>query len=235
MIRSFCIFLFVIHLPFQGNSKEWSCLKEYQKQTNQVTLQPQDWLKRDRLRKTVTWKNANAYNLTHNLPHEYETIKQHKDFYEWLDADLKAKGHEVLWPKMAYFISNKLRLLECFPYEMLANKKFIQYGHAGSNSVFINSFPMLKNLYESEIVLQGTAAVDWDKAILKEEQYDWIEKVYLQMDEKSITLMERVAAGRSFYGLFVPKKVRYKGDISKAEERYDFALNKLRVYCKTLD
>ncbi|MEZ4792495.1 MAG: Insecticidal toxin complex protein [Gelidibacter sp.] len=229
------MFLGLLLLSSNGMAKEWNCLKAYQKETNRTTLRPQDWLKRDRLRNTLTWQNANAYNLTNNKPGEYQTIKQRKDFFEWLDSELKAKGHEVVWPSMASFISNKLRLLECFPYRMLTNRKMKEYAKAGSDAVFINSFGALNNLYQSEPILKGENAVQWDKDILHEEQYEWVEEVYQTMDARSIEHIERIAKGKSFYSMFVPKEIRFEGDISKAEDRYDYALHKLREYCLSLN
>ncbi len=227
------IFLGILILPFHVMAKEWNCLKTFQKDTNETTLPPQDWLKSDRTHNTEVWMNANLYNLTNNKPEEYRTIKQRKDFFAWLSSELKSKGHEVVWPTMAHFISNKLRLLECFPYEMLTNKKMKTYANAGSDAVFFNSFETLSELYHSETILKAEQAEQWDKDILHKEQHEWIEKVYQTMDEHSVKHIERIAKGKSVYSLFVPKDIRFVGDISKAEDRYVYALEKLRNYCKS--
>ena len=228
------IVFFLVGFPFIGMAKEWKSLKAYQKETQLTDLQPQDWLRSDRTRNTAIWMSANLYNLTNNRPQDYVTIKQRKDFFKWLNIELKAKGHEVVWPSMAYYISNKLRLLECFPYEMLTKRQMKAYAKAGSEAVFVNAFETLNDLFHSEEVLKRKAAVDWDKAILQEEQFVWIEAIYQTIDEKSLQQIERIAKGKSVYGLFVPKAIRFEGDISIAEDRYNYALNKLRSYCMSL-
>lgn len=229
------MFLWILFLPYTIVAKEWKCLKEFQKETNKATLPPQDWLKSDRKHKTAVWMNANQYNLINNRPQEYTTFKQRKDFFDWIDSELKAKGHEVVWPSMAYFICNKLRLLECFPYQMLTNKKMKLYAKQGSEVVFSNSFNALKELYLSPTILKAQDAKEWDKMILHDEQYIWIDAVYQTMDERSIKHIEQIAKGKSFYSMFVPKAIRFEGDISNAQDRYDFALHKLRYYCKSFD
>jgi len=228
------VFIAVCLWSFKSVAKEYKSLKSYQKETNKSTLQPQDWLKSDRKHNTLVWMNANRHNLLNNNPQEYQTLKQRKDFFDWMDAELNAKGHEVVWPRMAYFISNKLRLLESFPYQTLTSRKIKDYAMDGSNAVFFNSFVMLKELYESEEILKGVKADEWDKEILKKEQYDWIFDVYKTIDDKSLKHIERIAKGKSFYSIFVPKQIRFEGDISNADDRYSYAFHKLREYCKHL-
>ncbi|MCB0444080.1 MAG: Insecticidal toxin complex protein [Gelidibacter sp.] len=213
-------------------AKEWKCLKTYQKATHKQELSPSDWLKSDRKQQTSVWKNANIYNLSHQKPEEYLTIKQRKDFYLWIVTELKAKGHDVVWPTMAYFISNKLRLLECFPYNLLTSKDMKAYALKGSEDVFVNSFKSLSLLYDSKTILKGEAAEKWDEHQLYTEQYVWIEAIYKMIDAKSLKHIERIAKGKSFYSIFVPKAIRFEGDISKPEERYNYAINKLKPYCK---
>ena len=52
------------------------------------------------------------------------------------------------------------------------------------------------------------------------------------MDEKSLKKIKRIAKGAFLYALVVPKAIRFKGNLSKAEARYNYAFNRLRVYCK---
>lgn len=215
-----------------GFAKEWSSLRCYQKQTGLSKLQPSDWLAKDRKKNTITWQQANLYNLQNNQPQEYETIKQRRDFYEWLYKDLEEKGFEVMWPKMAYYISNKLRLTKAFPFSVFTTRDLKSYAYQGSKTVFDNAFSDLNELYRAD-VLTGEVALRWDETMLYEEQYHWIQNIYDEVDEKTLKTISRMAKGKGFYGLVVPKEIRFQGDISSEEIRYNYALTTLRFYCKT--
>ena len=54
------------------------------------------------------------------------------------------------------------------------------------------------------------------------------------MDKSTVKKIERMAKGKFLYGLVVPNAIRFEGDISKAEDRFQYAMNTLRVYCKDL-
>ena len=103
-------FFLVFILSTSISAREWKCLKEYKKVTKNKTLLASDWLKQDRKKNTKIWQNANSYNLNNNLPKEYETIEQRKAFYAWYSLEIQKKGHQVIWPKMAFFISKKMNL-----------------------------------------------------------------------------------------------------------------------------
>jgi len=214
------------------HAKEWRSLNSYQKKTNKKVLSPSDWLKFDRKHNTIIWQKANMYNLKHNLYQEYENIIQRRDFYRWVHYELKRKGHEVLWPAMAYLISKKLHLVEVFPYNLFSKKKIKTYSVEGSKVVFDNAFKKLLKINKSETIFTGDQALQWDKEILYEEQFKWLENIYNKVDEKTLKTIERIAQGRFLYSLVVPKQIRFKGDISVAQERYNYGLNRLREYCK---
>ena len=214
------------------HAKEWRNLRVYKKQTNNHVLSPTDWLKKDRTNNTLIWQQANIYNLQHGLHQEYSNVIERRDFYKWLIVNLDSKGHEVIWPKMAHYISSKLRLTKAFPYTIFIRKNIKNYANEGSETVFRKGFSLLKELYFSKSILKGKQAEAWDKAILYEEQYYWIEQIYQEMDNKSINTIERMAKGKGFYSFNVPKSIRFKGDISSIQARYDYAIGTLRPYCK---
>ena len=107
-----------------------------------------------------------------------------------------------------------------------------QYTKAGSAIVFKNAFIELHKLYLSKEILKGAQAKLWDKRIIKEEQFIWINSIYKTMDDKSIKTLECIAKGKGIYGLGVPKSIRFKGDLAKAEARYNYALEVLYPYCQ---
>ena len=222
-------------LSFSTLAKEWKSKRVYQNETNQTELLPSDWLKSDRLHNTDIWQNANSYNLIHNQPLEYLNIKQRRDFYKWLNNNLQQKGHEVLWVAMASYISHKLRLVRAFPYSVFTNETLKMYTELGSETVFNESFTLLKDIFLLKETLQKGEALQWDKKILYEEQYQWLANIYTQMDSRTIRKIDRMAKGKFLFGLVVPKRVRFTGDISVTEDRYNYAINVLRNYCESIN
>jgi len=229
------LFLFFLGYFNLAHGKEWKSLRAYKKATQKEKLAPSDWLKKDRKQNTIVWQKANAYNLSKDLYTEYTTIIQRRDFYNWLYTDLKQKGHEVLWPAMAYFISNKLRLVNTFPYGLFTKKSIKLNSKKGSEVAFNNAFTILAELYSSSTILTSKKALKWDESLLYKEQYFWVESIYKDLDKSTLKTIERIAKGRFLYGLVLPKSVRFKGDISKAKLRYDYALNTLRNYSKLIN
>jgi hypothetical protein len=207
-------------------------MKELKKETGLSTLTASDWLKSDRKNNTQVWQNANMFNLTKQLPSEYETIIQKRDFYEWLYKNIENKGHEVIWPKMAHYISKKLRLTKVFPFNVFTRKEVKDYAYIGSETVFNSAFIILGELYNSDEVLKNDNAKEWDASILYKEQYLWLEEIYSDVDSKTLKIINKMAQGKGFYKLLVPKAIRFNGDITKADTRYNYALETLRPYCK---
>tara|TARA_R110002049_G_scaffold302258_1_gene494972 strand:+ start:29232 stop:29912 length:681 start_codon:yes stop_codon:yes gene_type:complete len=214
------------------SAKEWKRLELYQSETKNETLLPSDWLKSDRLQNTVVWQRANAFNLQNDLPQEYTNISQRRDFYKWLFETLEKKGHEVVWVKMAYFISKKMHLMEVFPYHVFIKKTIKSYAVTGNALVFNNAFNELNELLDSDTILKDDKAVAWDKTILHKEQCQWLDSVYITMDTKNLKTLERIAKRKFLYSLVVPKAIAFKGILSNAEDRYLYAVEVLKPYCE---
>ncbi|OBQ55341.1 Insecticidal toxin complex protein [Tamlana sp. s12] len=215
-----------------GHAKEWKSLRAYEKETGQRQLKASDWLKSDRKQNTTAWQNANVYNLKHNRPLEYETIKQRRDFYVWYNTTMKTRDCQVVWPKMAHFVSIKLQLIYTFPFCLFTTKNIKTFAYQGSETVFVHAFEPMKALYENNSVLLDEGALKWDEAVVYKEQYIWLEEVYSNIDERSLKTIERIAKGKGFYKILVPKAIRFTNDIDVTQNRYDYALNVLRDYCK---
>ncbi|WP_194767956.1 Insecticidal toxin complex protein [Tamlana sp. I1] len=215
-----------------GYAMEWPSLNAFKKANGHGVLSASDWLKSDRKHNTIVWQHANVYNLEHNRPLEYKTIKQRRDFYMWYYTAMDNKGCEVVWPKMAHFISNKLQLIYAFPYSLFTTKSVKSYAYKGSETVFSHAFKRLKDLYVNNRVLKGAEALKWDEVMVHKEQYFWLQEIYEGIDENTLHTIERMAKGKGFYKLLVPKEIRFKTDITSTENRYDYALHVLRAYCK---
>lgn len=227
------IILFVLTLSFSFTTyaKEWRSLRQYQKITHKTELDPSDWLSSDRRHNTLIWQHANTFNLSQSRPQEYQTIKERRDFYVWIDHEFHLKGHEVKWQKMAYYISSKMRLLEVFPHCILTSKRVKLYAQQGSEVVFNNAFEQLQTLFVSDTIIRGDEALKWDEMMLHFEQFEWVESVYESIDAKSLKQIRRMARGKFWYALAFPRALRFKNDISNPEERYSYGLNILRPYC----
>ncbi|MCX7547516.1 Insecticidal toxin complex protein [Xanthomarina sp. F1114] len=226
------LFTFLVVISSIAYSKEYKNLKEYQEISGNAQLAPSDWLCKDRKKNTLVWQQANIYNLENNRPLEYQTIQQRTDFYLWLFKTLDKKEQEVVWPKMAYFISNKLEATQSFPFKLFIRKEVKRYATKGSQTVFGKAFPQLKMLYFSEENLTAKDAYAWDEALIDKEQNVWLQDIYNEIDEKTLKTIDKMAKGKGLYTFMVPKEVKFTGDLSDKENRYHYALNTLRPYCE---
>ncbi|SFW29158.1 Insecticidal toxin complex protein [Cellulophaga fucicola] len=224
------LILFLIFID--GSAAEWKNLKEYRQETGDTILTSQDWLTKDRLRNTIVWQQANSFNLTNNLFLEYQTIAERRDFYKWFALSIEEKGHKVVWPRMAHFISSKLSLTSRFPYNIVVKKDVVLSSKNGSEKVFNSAFKSLKKLYLQDKILSKEESKIWDNNLLYKEQYVWIVAIYKEMDAKTLKRLERIAKGKFFYGLVVPKKIRFKGDLTSPKDRYTYATETLRKHCE---
>lgn len=206
-------------------------MKSFTAETNKEVLTQSDWLTSDRKNNTETWQNANLYNLNENLPHEYEAIIQRRDFYFWYYQEVEKKGHQIIWPKMAHYISNKLKLIKTFPFNIFMNKSMKTYSIKGSETVFNAAFVELKKLFFADQIVIDEDALMWDEDMLYTEQHDWLAPIYNTMNTKDLKRIERIAKGKFLYKFLVNKKVKFKGDIANANERYNYAILTLRPYC----
>ncbi|AUS04071.1 Insecticidal toxin complex protein [Pseudotamlana carrageenivorans] len=226
------LFVGIISICTHVQAKEWASLRALEKETGSRELKASDWLKSDRKQNTVVWQSANAYNLNHNQPSEYKTIMERRDFYAWYNTIMKKRGNDVIWPKMAHFISVKLRLIYAFPFCLFTNKAVKNFAFQGSETVFMYAFEPLKALLENHTTLNAEAALKWDDAMVYKEQYHWLENVYQSIDQESLMAIEHMAKGQGFYKFLVPKDIRFKSDITVTKNRYYYARYVLRDYCK---
>ena len=228
------IVLIVLIFSFSNSiqAKEWKNLKQYQKSTHNIELSPSDWFSSDRIQNTSVWKLANVYNLNNNKPEEYQNIIQRRDFYFWISKEFKSKGHKVIWQNMAYYISYKLRFMQKFPHCMFTSKKLKLFSQKANEVIFNSVFEKLNTLFNSDKIIKNEEAIQWDKKILYDEQYFWVESIYNGIDKKSLKQIEKIVKGKFIYALIVPKAIRFDGDISNPVERYQYALDIFRPFCE---
>ena len=133
---------------------------------------------------------------------------------------------------MIHFISEKLHKMETFPFVIFTNKKIMQFANSCSEIIFNNAFTEANNLFKLKLPLTEEQALDWDKAILYKEQYIWVDEVINTIDTKSIQKIEHILQRKFFYRPFIHKEISFDGELKNKEERFNYALNKLRAYCE---
>ncbi len=214
-------------------SQEWKNLKDYKKTTGQNVLQNGCWLKKDRNKNTETWKQANKYNLSiDNGNRKYKTISQTRDFYLWFDDERKKLGHEINAVGVAAVVAGQLSNLDNFFIRKLIvrNKEVVWFGNEGSKKVLEFAFPLIKEVYFSNILLKEQEAKDWDIKNGKIEQCQVVEAIYNQLSPKAIRKLERMAKGKGIYRLGVKNELKFEGDIRDCKSRYKHAFTKLKTY-----
>lgn len=217
-------------------SQEWKNLKAYQKETSNTVLKDGCWLKKDRKKQTIKWKNANAFNLATNEYQKYKTINQIRDFYLFAQEEIALKGHEVHWIHAASTIATRFSIIEkdLIRFFIIRNKEVIKFTYEGSKQVFEFSFPKLKELYFSEIILKESVAHKWDQKQAKKEQCIILEPIYNKLSKKALKKLERMAKGKGIFSLGVSKKIRFEGEINNCDSRYNYTINKLIPYCGSI-
>jgi len=226
------LFLLTLTLAF---AQEWKNLRLYQKETGHSVLQNGCWLKKDRKRRTETWKQANSYNLrVENGNEKYKSIRQIRDFYRYFDKERMEQGHEIKWMGIASVAANQLSKLEngFIRVFIVRNKELVKFAHKGSEKVFAFAFPQLKQIYFSKEAIKGEDANNWDVKYGMIEQCEILAPLYKLLSEKALCKLERMAKGKGIYKLAVPKKLKYLGDIRNCISRYEHGKNKLTPFCE---
>ena len=217
-------------------SQEYRNLKTYKKETSNSILLDGYWLKKDRKKKTLVWKNANQYNLQQlNAHRKYRSIREIRDFYLWFDNYRKQRGHEVQWIGIAAMASSQLAKLEVGFYKIfiIRNKELVQFAQEGSKKVFSETFPKLKKIYCSTNLILGSQAENWDEKHGKIEQCDLLNPLYAKLSPKAFNKLERMAKGKGIYKLAIPTNLKFEGDLKNCRARIIYGKEKLLpIYLK---
>lgn len=235
MSKSINLFIFLcFFLCFKYvSSQEWKSLKSYQKETGKSKLSDGCWLKSDRKKQTLIWKNANMFNLlVKNGNLKYVTISEKRDFYIWFDQERDKIGHDIRWIGIASIATGQLSKLDnsFIKIFIVRNKEVIQFSNEGSKKVFAFAFLKLKQVILSKEVLKGGVAKKWDQNYGLTEQCDILNPLYQNLSKKALQKLDRMAKGRGLFTFGVPKKIKFIGDINNCETRYNHGINKLLAY-----
>jgi hypothetical protein len=224
------IVLFSSHIVF---SQEFKNIRIYHKITGNTVLEKGVWLKKDRKKHTLVWSLANEYNFTvENGNKKYITISQIHDFYNWCDDEVKRQGHEIKWSGIAAKAAAQLSKVDNFFIKIfiIRNKELVEFVHKGSENVFSFAFPKLKDVYFSTKILKNRNAIDWDENYGLIEQCEVLQPLYDDLSEKSLNQLNRMAKGKGVYFLGVPKGLKFRGELTDCEARYNHGIETIFTY-----
>ena len=232
-MKSTFIITFSLLLLLNSNfvfAQEWKNLRSYKKETQKVILSDGCWLKKDRKRRTSTWKKANQYNLTlKDGNSKYETISQIRDFYGWFDRERIELGHEMQWIGIAYIATQQLsKLNEGFiHFFIVRNNELKLFANEGSKKVFAYTFPKLKELYFLNIPMQGISAKQWDENHSMNEQCTVLAPLFEKLSKKAYKKLDRIVKGKGIYSIGVPRKLRFEGELMDCKARIKYGNEKI--------
>lgn len=215
------------------HASEWKNMKQYRARTNLDRLSESDWLKKDRKHNTQTWINANHYNINStNGFTQYTKFAQKKDFYIWLDIEMRSRGHDVYWPGIAFIVTKRLRYLDIrfIQKTIIHDENFMFFIQECNNLILQHIYPNLTALYTSHTPLTGTAARKWDSVIIHKEQCIVLDTIYAKQPKPVLKKLNRMAQGKGIYRLAIPGRLRMRKDIRKCKNRCNYGLNTIRKY-----
>ena len=233
LLKSTFIIIFTLLLLLNSDfafAQEWKNIRSYKKETKKLTLSDGCWLKKDRKRRTATWKKANQYNLTLKDGNEkYETISQIRDFYAWFDKERIELDHEIQWIGIASFATQQLSKLDSgfLHFFIVRNNELKLFANEGSKKVFAYTFPKLKELYFSNIPIQGISAKKWDKNHSTNEQCIILAPIFEKLSKKAYQKLDRIIKGKGIYSIGVPRKLRFDGELNDCQARIKYGREKI--------
>ncbi|MDP1726976.1 MAG: hypothetical protein Q8M15_09350 [Bacteroidota bacterium] len=225
--------IFILFIPLPCTAQEWKNLKSYRKETGNTILKEGCWLKRDRIKQSMVWKEANLYNFNlENGNLKYETVSQIRDFYLWFDNERVKMGHEIKWIGLAAIVAGQFSKLDCgfIRFFIVRNKEVVAFINVGSKKAFEFSFPQLKKVYFSSHILKGKEAKNWDSTYGKNEQCYILDTLFKNNSQCALNKLERMAKGKGIFIFGIPKALKYDGKIEDCEARFRHGTNKLLVY-----
>lgn len=214
-------------------AQEWKSLKAYQKETGNTILNDGCWLKNDRKRQNNVWQQANVFNLNlekGNL--KYTSISQIRDFYKWFDAERIKQGHKINGVGIASIAATQLSNMDSgfIRFFIVRNKEIVQFANNGSQKVLEFAFPILNNVYFSKEIIVGEKAKKWDIKNGTFEQCQVLEPLYKKLSDKALHRLEKIAKGQGIFNLAVPEELKFEGDISDCQTRFEHGKNRILPY-----
>lgn len=216
-----------------SRAQEYSSMRHYENETEMSELAKGCWLKKDRLKNSDTWKDANRHNLAiENADNKYTTPEQIRDFYVWFDACRIEQGHEIRWIGLASIAAGQLARVEngFLRTFIVRNKEVVNFVREGCREVFAYSFPKMRTVFFSGIPITGSAATAWDEEHGLKEQCEILDDTYTKLSAKALKRLNKMARGKGIFRLGVTKQLRYDGDLLDCQKRFEHGVDKLLPY-----
>lgn len=227
------ILLLLLAMCMPLNAREWRSMKHHKKATGKEVLAPGNWLKKDRKHNTTNWIAANKYNLDHEHGYEeYSTFGQKRDFYKWFDNECQRINCGIHWQTVAYKLTAKLSYLDSwFVRDVIVwDKEFVCFMDEASNLIIKNIFPKLKRVYSNGSQWNEESCYKEDSILVYREQCAIVDSLYRAQSPRVLNKLNRIAHGKGVYGVFIPKHMRFKGDIKNCEDRAEYGIQQMRKY-----
>jgi len=209
-----------------------------------------DWTETDRLAFTERWNGANCFNLLagDRGAREYRTIRQRAYFYDWFDQIREVQGHTILWPAAAWLVATQMSNVENdfrrFKAWLSGNKiseEMRAFAEDGNVAIFEDVFPKLSKVYQDGLrgtLLTGSAAEDWDRATLHQEQFVVVQPVYEQHLRRTPELLDEMTAMATGKGLMalggcaIAGALDFRGDLRKPSDRFRHGMSTVMGFYK---
>ena len=235
-MKELLIIIFSTLFVFQTTilaSQEWKNLKTYQRETENADLLDGCWLKKDRIRNTEVWKQANLYNLSlKNGFTKYNSIAEIRDFYLFFDEERKKLGHEIKWIGISAIVADQLAKIEIgfIRVFIVRNREVVKFAREGSEKVLNFTFPLLQEIYFSSEKISGDEARKWDEIYGMMEQCVVLDPMFNSLSENALIKLERMMKGKGIYNLGVPKELKFIGEIEDCKARFDHGIKRIPSY-----
>lgn len=224
-MKKLSISMFAVLLAGSLVAREFPTKKDLYATFQTKEINRRNWVHGDRESKTGTWLEACQYNFEYATGYEeYKTFDERQDFLEWINQEIKKKGHEVQWIDMALEVSEQIEGAA------RGNDLVALFTNLGNKVVFEGMYTRLQDLYHMEKPLRGADAKAWDDKAIQFEQEQLVQPVFDKMDIVTLEKITRMAKGEGLYFLFTPKEIRFPGDLRKSTDRITFAQEKLIPY-----
>ena len=218
-----CLILFFCWSYTPVKSQEFKTLKCYQEEMGVAVLRSGTWLKKDRKKNNKTWKAANLFNLTtENGFEKYQSIRQIRDFYSWFDTERILQGRHFKSLGIAAVAAKQLSKVDngFIRFFIVRNSEVVCFVNDGSQRVFEFNFSGMRQRYFSKEKLSKKKAALWDQNHGIQEQCQVLCPLYESLSEKALCRLDKMAKGKGIFKFGVPKRLRYKGDLSNCEHRF---------------
>lgn len=147
----------------------------------------------------------------------------------WFDEQRLKQGHEFQGFGIAAVAAGQLSKLDngFIRNFIVRNEEVTQFVNKGSNAVFEFAFPLMQKIYYSKTLILKEQAKIWIDSYGLKEQCEILDPLYKALSYKAIKRLSKMAKGQGIFKLGVPGRLRFEGDITNCESRFEHAKTKI--------